>query len=61
MMPQFRRAKSQRQLFEEEVPAVPARVQLPLSVQEQLRQTLRQLLQALAKSIHEEGANESLG
>ena len=57
-MPQFRRAKSQRQLFEEEVPAVPVRVQLPLSVQEQLRQALRQWLQALAKRIHEEDSNE---
>jgi len=39
-MLQLRRAKPQRQLFEEEeeVPAVPVRVQLPLSVQEQLRQ-----------------------
>ena len=57
-MPQFRRAKSQRQLFEEEVPAVPVRVQLPLSVQEQLRQALRQWMQALAKRIHEEDSNE---
>ena len=57
-MLRFRRAQSQRQLFEEEVPAVPVRVQLPLSVQEQLRQTLRQWMQALAKRIHEEGANE---
>ena len=57
-MPQFRRAKSQRQLFEEEVPAVPVRVQLPLSVQEQLRQALRQWMQALAKRIHGEGSNE---
>jgi hypothetical protein len=58
MMPQFRRAKSQRQLFEEEVPAVPVRVQLPLSVQEQLRQALRQWMQALAKRIHAEDSNE---
>ena len=57
-MPQFRRAKSQRQLFEEEVPAVPVRVQLPLSVQEQLRQALRQWMQALAKRIHAEDSNE---
>ena len=57
-MPQFRRAKSQRQLFEEEVPAVPVRVQLPLGVQEQLRQALVQWMQALAKRIHEEGGNE---
>jgi hypothetical protein len=61
MMLQLRRAKPQRQLFEEEeeeVPAVPVRVQLPLSVQEQLRQALRQWMQALAKRIHEEGGNE---
>ena len=57
-MLQLRRAKPQRQLFEEEVPAVPVRVQLPLSVQEQLRQALRQWMQALAKSIHEEGGHE---
>jgi hypothetical protein len=58
MMPQLRRVKSQRQLFEEEVPAVRVQVQLPLSVQEQLRQALRQWLQALAKRIHEEASNE---
>lgn len=57
-MLQLRRAKPQRQLFEEEVPAVPVRVQLPLSVQEQLRQALKQWMQALAKRIHEEGGNE---
>ena len=57
-MPQLRRVKSQRQLFEEEVPAVRVQVQLPLSVQEQLRQALRQWLQALAKRIHGEGSNE---
>ena len=57
-MLQLRRAKPQRQLFEEEVPAVPVRVQLPLRVQEQLRQALRQWLQALAMRIHEEGRNE---
>ena len=57
-MPQLRRVKSQRQLFEEEVPAVRVQVQLPLSVQEQLRQALRQWLQALAKRIHQEGSNE---
>ena len=57
-MPQLRRAKSQRQLFEEEVPAVRVQVQLPLSMQEQLRQALRQWLQALAKRIHEEASNE---
>jgi hypothetical protein len=58
MMLQLRRAKPQHQLFEEEVPAVPVRVQLPLSVQEQLRQALRQWMQALAKRIHEEGGHE---
>jgi len=57
-MLQLRRAKPQRQLFEEEVPAVPVRVQLPLSVQEPLRQALRQWMQALAKRIQEEGDNE---
>ena len=58
MMLQLRRAKPQRQLFEEEVPAVPVRVLLPLSVQEQLRQALRQWMQALAKRIQEGGGNE---
>jgi hypothetical protein len=57
-MPQLRRAKRQRQFFEEEVPAVPVRVQLPLSVQEQLRQALVQWIQALAKSIHKEDGHE---
>ena len=57
-MLQLRRAKPQRQLFEEEVPAVPVRVLLPLSVQEQLRQALRQWMQALAKRIQEGGGNE---
>jgi hypothetical protein len=57
-MPQFRRAKAQRQLFEEEVPAAPVRVQLPRSVQEPLCQSLRQWVQALAKKIREEGGNE---
>lgn len=57
-MLQFRRAKAQQQLFEQEVPAVPVRVQLPWSVQEQLRQALRQWMQALAKRVHEEGSDE---
>ena len=57
-MPQLRRTKHQRQLFEEEVPAVPVRIQLPLSVQEQLRQALVQWMQALAKKIHKEDGNE---
>jgi hypothetical protein len=34
------------------------RVQLPSSVQEQLRQALRQWMQALANRIHEESENE---
>jgi hypothetical protein len=54
-MPQSR-ARRQRQLFEE-VPAVPA-VQLPLDVQEQLRQALVQWMQALAKIIQEEAGDE---
>jgi hypothetical protein len=57
-MLQLRRAKPQRQLFEEEVPAVRVRVQLPSSVQEQLRQALRHWMQALAKRIYEEGGHE---
>ena len=57
-MLRLRRAEPQRQLFEEEVPAVPVRVQLPLSVQEQLRQALVQWMQALAKRIHKEGGHE---
>jgi len=57
-MLQLRRAKPQRQLFEEEVLAVPVRIQLPLSVQEQLRQALTQWMQALAKRMHEEGGHE---
>jgi len=54
-MPQSR-ARRQRQLFEE-APAVPA-VQLPLDVQEQLRQALVQWMQALAKMIREEDDDE---
>ena len=57
-MLRLRRAKPQRQLFEEEVPAVPVRVQLSPKVQEQLRQALTQWMQALAKRIHEEDGNE---
>ena len=57
-MAQLRRAKHQRQLFEEEVPAVHARIQLPLSVQEQLRQALVQWMQALAQRINQEGGDE---
>jgi hypothetical protein len=55
-MPQLR-IKRQRQLFEE-APTVHAHVQLPLSVQEQLRQVLEQWMQALAKMIHEEAGDE---
>ncbi len=54
-MPQLRAAR-QRQLFEEPT-AVPA-VQLPLSVQEQLRQALVQWMRAVAKMIHEEDDDE---
>jgi len=55
MMPQPR-ARRQRPLFEE-APAVPA-VRLPLDVQEELRQALVQWMQALAKTIYEEGGDE---
>ena len=54
-MPQPR-VKRQRQMFEE-APTVPA-VRLPLDVQEQLRQTLVQWMQALAKMIQKEGGDE---
>jgi hypothetical protein len=58
-MRQLRRAKpAQRKLFEEAVPAVPVRVQLPLSVQGQLAQALKQGMQALAKRIQAEAGNE---
>ena len=50
----FQRAEPQTQLFEEEVPAVPVRVQLSLSVQEQLAEALKQWMQVLAKRIQEE-------
>jgi hypothetical protein len=50
------RARRQRHMFEE-IPAVPA-VRLPLDVQEQLRQTLVQWMQALAKMIQKEGGDE---
>lgn len=53
-----RRAEPQTQLFEEEVPAVPVRVQLPLSVQEQLGEALKQWMQELAKRIQKEVGNE---
>ena len=54
-MPQPR-AAHQRQLFEEP-PAVPA-LRLPPDVQEQLRQTLAQWMQAVAKTIQQEEADE---
>ena len=56
-MPLLRRAKPQRQLFEE-APAVHAGVRLPLGVQGQLRESLMQWMQALAKSLHKEGGDE---
>lgn len=54
----FRRAKPQTQLFEEEDPAVPVRVQLSLTVQEQLAEALKQWMQVLAKRIQEEVGDE---
>jgi hypothetical protein len=57
-MLQPRRAKPQRQLFEQEVPADLVQVQLPASVQEQLRQALVQWMQAMAKRIREVGGHE---
>jgi hypothetical protein len=57
-MPQLRRVQPQRQMFEEEVPAVPVQVQLPSTVQEQLRQALQQWMQVLAQRIHEEVGHE---
>jgi hypothetical protein len=58
MMRQLRRTKPQRQLFEEAIPAVPVRVQLPVNVQEELGQVLKQWMQVLAKRIQEEAGNE---
>lgn len=55
-MPQLR-AKRQRQLFDE-APAAPPVVQLPLKIQNQLREALVQWMQALAKRIHGEVGNE---
>jgi hypothetical protein len=54
----FRRAKHQTQLFEEEVPAVPVRVQLPSRVQEQLGEALKRWMQVIARRIQEEAGNE---
>jgi hypothetical protein len=50
------RAVRQQRLFQES-PAIPA-VQLPQEVQQQLRQTLVQWMQALAKAINEEDGDE---
>jgi hypothetical protein len=55
-MPQSRK-RCQRQLFEEEAPAVPA-IRLPLDVQQQLRQALVQWMRVLAKTIREEDVDE---
>ena len=54
-MPQPR-AAYQRELFEEP-PAVPA-LRLPPDIQEQLRQTLVQWMQTVAKTIQQEEADE---
>ena len=54
-MPQPR-AAHQQQLFEEP-PAVPA-LRFPPDVQEQLRQTLVQWMQAVAKAIQQEDTDE---
>ena len=57
-MAQLHRAKHQRQLFEEEVPSVYPRIQLPLSVQEQLRHALVEWMKALTQRIKQEGSDE---
>jgi len=49
-------AERQRQFFEE-APAAPA-VRLPLDVQQRLRQSLMQWMQALARTIREEEAGD---
>ena len=54
-MPQLR-AVRQRQLFEEP-PAVPA-VDLPVDVQERLRQALVQWMQSLARTIRDQEAGD---
>jgi hypothetical protein len=59
MMRLFRGAKPQTQLFKEEVPAVPVRAQLPLTVQEQLAEALKQWMQVLAKRIQEEVGDDN--
>jgi hypothetical protein len=58
-MAQLRRAKHQRQLFEEEAPSAYPRIQLPLGVQEQLRHALVEWMKALAQGINQEGGDES--
>jgi hypothetical protein len=57
-MAQLHRAKHQPQLFEEEVPSVYPRIQLPLSVQEQLRHALVGWMKALAQRINQGGSDE---
>ena len=54
-MPQTR-VRLQQQLFEE--PPAVLTVRLPLDVQQQLRQTLIQWMQALAKTIRKEDGDE---
>jgi hypothetical protein len=54
-MPQPR-TRRQRQLFEEPLP-VPI-VQLPMEVQEQLRQTLARWMQALTRTTRKEAGDE---
>ena len=54
-MPQTR-VRLQQQLFEE--PPAVLTVRLPLDVQQQLRQTMIQWMQALAKTIREEDDDE---
>ena len=54
-MPQTR-TRHQRQLFEEPLP-VPV-VQLPVDVQEQLRQTLAQWMQSLTRTTRKEADDE---
>ena len=57
-MAQLRRAKHQRQLFEEEAPSAYPRIQLPLGVQEQLRHALVEWMKALAQRINQDGGDE---
>jgi hypothetical protein len=50
------RTKHQRQLFEEHLPALG--VQLPQEVTDQLRQTLKQWMQAQVRGIRKEAGDE---